>query len=416
VGLVWVLGAALTVGLVPLSSADTVGDKKKLDSDITRLRTALEGTSQNLARAFVALQRTRAQLPAARKQLAVAGAAQRVADRHNDAVATALAVAKANAAKSAAALALNARDSQEAQDQLANMVRDEYQQGGISGLSLALEADSPEDFTNRMILMDTVMRVRLATLRGLDTMKAEGNAVRAHLVAVRQQVMALKVQAERSLARARATRAVAAAAKARLDLLYRSQTRYAAMVAARKATESRNLRQMQAQSDALTRVLAARARAARGAAARTSHQPRSQQPRSPQPGGGGGFLRYPANAPVSSEFGMRYHPILGFSRLHAGIDFAASCGSPVYAAAGGVVIMTSFSGGYGNQVVVDHGIQGSADLTTSYNHLSSFVVTGGHVGRGQLVAYSGTTGLSTGCHLHFETREDGIPVNPRSWF
>jgi murein DD-endopeptidase MepM/ murein hydrolase activator NlpD len=121
---------------------------------------------------------------------------------------------------------------------------------------------------------------------------------------------------------------------------------------------------------------------------------------------------------VSSEFGMRFHPIWQQWILHAGMDFAANCGSPVYAAADGDVIMTTpewASGGYGNRLVIDHGLLRGVDLTTTYNHLTSFVRTGGHVSRGQLVAYSGTTGNSTGCHLHFETRQDGSPVNPRGW-
>jgi murein DD-endopeptidase MepM/ murein hydrolase activator NlpD len=181
---------------------------------------------------------------------------------------------------------------------------------------------------------------------------------------------------------------------------------------------------MQAQSNALAKVLAARARAAKAKAAREraarEAAARAANRSVPQdaPGSRGGFLSFPVNAPVSSEFGMRFHPILGYSRLHAGIDFAANCGSRVYAAAAGDIIMVipeSASGGYGNQLVIDHGIQRGVDLTTTYNHLSGYVVTGGHVNRGQLVAYSGTTGLSTGCHLHFETREDGTPVNPRLW-
>lgn len=406
--------------MVPLSSADTGGDKKKLDSGISRLRSQLEGTSADLAKAFADQQRTKAQLPGARRALTAADVAQGVADRRNEAVATALAVAKANVAKAADALVRNTRESQKAQDQLANMVRDDYQNGGVSGLSVALEADSPEDFTNRMIMMDTVMRVRLGTVRSLGTMRAEGNAVRAHLVAVRQQVTILKAQAQAALVRARAARQIAAKAKATVDHLYAAQTRYAAAVSARKATESANLTKMQAESDALTRVLAARARAAR-AAARPSHQPRGTSPRqapprNAPPGGGGGFLSYPVSAPVSSEFGLRYHPILHYWRLHSGIDFAADCGSPVYAAADGDVILSTVAGGYGNQLVVDHGIQDGVDLTTTYNHLSGFVVTGGPVHRGQLIAYSGTTGLSTGCHLHFETRENGVPVNPRLWF
>ena len=419
------VAVASALGLAPVSSADTSGDKKKLDADIVQLRLALEDTSKNLANAFIELKLTKAELPGAQQELTAAEAAQAVADRHNDDVATALAIAQANEAKAADALAQNSHDAQEAQDQLGNMARDAYQQGGVSGLSIALEATSPEDFTNRLVMMDTVMRVRGATLRGLDTMRAEGRAVQAHLVAVRQQVAELKVQAEAALAQATAARETAAAAKTKLDLLYASQTRYAATVAAQKATEISNITTMQAQSEALARVLAARAKAAREkaarekaareAAARAAH--RSVPPSAP-PGSSNGFLSYPVNAPVSSEFGMRFHPIWQQWILHAGIDFAADCGSPVYAAADGDVIMAtpeSASGGYGNRLVIDHGIQGGVYLTTTYNHLTSFVVTGGHVARGQLVAYVGTTGNSTGCHLHFETRQDGTPVNPRQW-
>ena len=409
-GLGVVLAAALTVGLVTVSRADTGGDKKKLDTRIAQLRTELEGTSKNLAQAFVELERTKAELPGARQAVAAADAAQGAADRHNDAVAMALALAQASAAKAGDELARNALESQQVQDQIGNLARDEYQQGGVSGLSIALEASSPEDFTNRMITMDTVMRIRDATLRDLDTMLAEGRAVRAHLVAVGQQVAALKVQAEAALAQATVARDHAAAAKTRLDRMIAAQTRYAATVAAKKTTEFTNFKRMQARSDALRRILAARAAAARAAHPRV-HRGTIQGPR-------GGFLSYPVNAPVSSEFGMRLDPVLEIWALHAGIDFAAGCGSPVYAAASGDVIMATpewQSEGYGNHLVIDHGLQRGVDLTTTYNHLSSFVITGGHVDRGQLIAYIGTTGFSTGCHLHFETREDGIPVNPRLW-
>jgi murein DD-endopeptidase MepM/ murein hydrolase activator NlpD len=406
-----VAATALSLGLVALSSADTVGDKKKLDAGIAQLNAQLEDTSQNLAHAFVELQRTKAELPGARQALTTADAARSVADRHNEVVATALALARANAAKAGDALAQNARDSQQVQDQVANLALDDYEQGGVSVLSIALQANSPGDFTNRLIMMDTVMGVRESTLRELDTMLAQGQAVRAHLVAVRQQVAALKVQAEAALVQATAARRSAAAANTRLNLLFAAQTRYAATVAAKKVTEVINIDRMQAQSEALTRVLAARAQAAREAAAGAGN------PIGPQ-GSGSGFLSYPVNGPVSSPFGPRFDPIMQVWRLHAGIDFAVDCGSPVYAAAGGDVVLTtptSQSGGYGNRLVIDHGLQHGVDLTTTYNHLSSFVVTGGHVNRGQLVAYSGTTGFSTGCHLHFETREDGVPVDPRLW-
>ncbi len=423
VGLGLVLAAAVTLGLVPVSSADTIDDKKKLDADIAQLRTQLEDTSKDLANAFVELTRTKAALPGAQQALTDADATQAVADRHNDEVATALAVAQANEAKAAELLAQNARDTQEVQDQLGNLARDVYQQGGVSGLSIALEARSPEDFTNRLVMMDTVLRVRAATLRGLDTMRAEGKAVKAHLVAVRQQVAALKVQAEAALAQATAAREAAAAAKTKLDLLYAAQTLYAATVEAKKATEITNINTMQAQSDELARVLAARAKAAREKAAREKAAREAAarlagRSAPPGPVQGSGPLGQPVNGWVSSEFGWRVHPIFGTRTLHAGIDFAADCGTPVYSAAAGEVVMVtpeSASGGYGNRLVIDHGLMRGVDLTTTYNHLTSFVVTSGRVARGQLVAYVGTTGNSTGCHLHFETREDGTPVNPRLW-
>jgi murein DD-endopeptidase MepM/ murein hydrolase activator NlpD len=410
VGFGVVLALAGSLGVAPLSRADTGGDKRKVDADIAHLRTALEGTSRDLANAFVQLHRTRAELPGAQQALAAAGAAQSVADRRSDEVATALAVAQANEAKATDTLTQNERDTQDVQNQLGNMARDDYQQGGVSGLAIGLGADSPEDLTNRVIMMDTVMRVRGATLRGLDTSRAEGIAIRAHLVAVRQQVTALKVQAEAALAQATAARVAAAAAKTKLDLLYAAQARYATAVAAKQAAEIVNIKRMQAQSDALARVLAARAKAARERAGRSV--PRGA------PQGGRGLVSQPVDAPVSSEFGMRYHPIWQQWILHAGIDFATSCGSPVYAAMGGDVVMATpeaASGGYGNRLVIDHDLVRGVGLTTTYNHLTRFVVTGGHVSRGQLVAYSGTTGTSTGCHLHFETRQDGTPVNPRLW-
>ena len=420
------IAMAFTLGLAPASTADTRGDKKKLDADIALLRLQLEDTSKALTNAFIELKVTKAALPGAQQTLLVADAAQAVADRHNEEAATALALAQANEAKAAAELAQNARDTQEAQDQLGNMARDAYQQGGDSGLAIALEATSPEDFTNRLVMLDTVLRVRGATLRGLGTMQAEGKAVQAHLVAVRQQVAALKVRAAAALARATAARDVAAAAKTKLDLLYAAQKLYAATVADKKATEIKSINTMQAQSNLLQRVLAARAkaarekaareRAARAAAARAANQ---AVPRDAPAGSINGFLSYPVNAPVSSEFGMRFHPIWQRWILHAGIDFAVDCGTPVYAAAAGDVVMATpewASGGYGNRLVIDHGLQGGGvDLTTTYNHLTSFVVTSGSVARGELVAYSGTTGTSTGCHLHFETRQDGTPVNPRLW-
>jgi murein DD-endopeptidase MepM/ murein hydrolase activator NlpD len=412
------------VGIVPVSSADTAGDKKKVDANIAQLNQAIEGTSKDLAKAWLELQRTKAVLPGAVKALSAAETARLVADTDNQTLATAVAVAAADEAKARDALGKIARDSEATRDHLGNLVRNDYQQGGVTGLSIALEATSPEDFTDRILMMDTVMQVRHTTLRGLGTMRAQGLAGQSHLLAVRQRVAALKVQAEAALARATAARTAAATAKTKLDLLYATQAEYEATVAAKKAAEITRLNKMQAQSDSLMRLLAARAKAAREAAARAAAASRGSQGggshQAPPQSNGGGFLSYPVNGPVSSEFGMRLNPVTGEWRLHGGIDFAVGQNGwvPVYAAADGEVILIQDpvqSGGYGNRLVIDNGFVRGVGLMTTYNHLSSFVVRSGHVARGQIVAYSGNTGNSTGPHLHFETVQNGTLVNPRLW-
>ncbi len=122
----------------------------------------------------------------------------------------------------------------------------------------------------------------------------------------------------------------------------------------------------------------------------------------------GRFSR-PVNAPMTSGFGMRHHPILRRTRMHNGIDFGAKSGTPIRAAADGVVIASTYSGGFGNMVILDHG----GGISTLYGHCSRRAVAAGQrVSRGQVIAYVGSTGLSTGPHLHWEVRVNGRPVNP----
>ncbi len=120
-------------------------------------------------------------------------------------------------------------------------------------------------------------------------------------------------------------------------------------------------------------------------------------------------MAWPVDGRITSYFGYRYHPILHFTRLHAGVDFGAHWGSPIYATADGQVVGAGWAGGYGRQVRLAHG----NGLVSSYSHMSEIAAEPGTiVRRGQLIGYVGSSGLSTGPHLHFEVKRDGMPINP----
>ncbi|WP_068070647.1 M23 family metallopeptidase [Novosphingobium lentum] len=125
-----------------------------------------------------------------------------------------------------------------------------------------------------------------------------------------------------------------------------------------------------------------------------------------------GMLGAPVSgAHITSGYGLRRHPILGFVRMHAGIDFAAPWGSPIYAMNDGVVSFAGRHGGHGNYVRLEH----SGGLGTGYGHMSRIAVSpGARVSRGQVIGYVGSTGLSTGPHLHYELYRDGRTVDPNS--
>jgi murein DD-endopeptidase MepM/ murein hydrolase activator NlpD len=123
-----------------------------------------------------------------------------------------------------------------------------------------------------------------------------------------------------------------------------------------------------------------------------------------------GLLKTPVDgARLTSGFGMRMHPILGFTRMHKGVDFGAPTGTPIYAAGDGVIEFAGWAGGYGHFVKIRH----NPHTETAYGHMSRIAAAmGAHVHQGEVIGYVGMTGDATGPHLHYEVLKDGIQVNP----
>ena len=122
-------------------------------------------------------------------------------------------------------------------------------------------------------------------------------------------------------------------------------------------------------------------------------------------------LAMPVNGRITSQFGSRRHPILGYRRMHAGMDFGAPYGAPIYAVTDGTVNYAGYNGGYGRYVRLNHG----GGMGSGYAHMSRIAVRSGQsVRRGQVIGYVGSTGLSTGPHLHYELYRNGAAINPAS--
>lgn len=127
---------------------------------------------------------------------------------------------------------------------------------------------------------------------------------------------------------------------------------------------------------------------------------------------GTGRFVWPVAGTQTSPFGYRHHPIFGRQIFHSGLDLGAASGTPIHAADSGTVVESGWRGGYGKMVIIDHG----GGLATLYGHCSVLYVSSGQtVGKGQRIAAVGSTGYSTGPHLHFEVRQNGNPVDPRGW-
>ncbi len=438
VGLLVAVTVAVAAGLTVPVVAGPAEDKSRVERELEQARGDLDESTNDLVKATAALTRAKDALGTARDELAeVRG--DLVVARAKDAAASRQLAAATAAETSAAERAEQAKDEVARQrQQIAQFANATYQNSDMTALSVVVGARSTDDLLSAMQVIATVsgsqvtaltryanartqMNVRLAIAHQTqDTSTRLRREAAAHLGDVkrledRQEAQTAKV-AHLVAGRADKQRA---AAKARTD----------ARAEIRKLERERETITAQLREIARKRAAEERRRAAERAAEEAEQQEAEQQEAEQQeaeqqeapaprqaPSGGGGLFGRPVNGPVTSPFGYRYHPILHYWRLHDGMDYGVGCGTPLYAGRSGQIVGAYYGSGYGNRVIIDHGWLNGASMSTSYNHLTSFSVgSGQHVSRGQLIGYSGTTGMSTGCHLHFMVYRNGTPVNPANY-
>lgn len=266
------------------------------------------------------------------------------------------------------------------------------EQPGPKAASDILDLRSIDEVQRRMSYLQAVAATDARDLDRLEWLTARTRALQTAQQSAQRQALAQRdavASDEADLARARQALVDASAAQAQnADSLSGLQ----AQLDAEKARLQAQLAALQAQSNSIAALIRQEETAQSGAAFT------------------GGQLAEPVpGAPVTSPFGWRVDPILQTRSLHTGIDFGAPYGTPIHAAADGVVVAAGPEGGYGNATILEHG----GGIATLYGHQEQILVSpGDHVARGQVIGLVGCTGWCTGPHVHFEVRVDGTPVDP----
>ena len=301
-------------------------------------------------------------------------------------------------------ITLNERQLAEAQKRLEGResvfykrVRDIYINGRLSYLDVVIGSKDFSDFANRLEVLKRIIDSDITLINEIKKERSEIEAHKQKLEADRAKLVELEKAALAKQAEIEQKKAE------RNVVLQKAQND--------RATAMQAIEELNASSAQVSAMLKER-QAARAAAAAAAAQSSGGQGASDNWVQGTGQLGWPVSGEITSPYGYRVHPIWGTTIYHSGIDIGIDEGTPVHAADGGVVVWSGWMGGYGYAVVIDHG----NGLSTLYGHNSELAVDEGQsVAKGQVISYAGSTGNSTGPHVHFEVRANGDPVDPMGY-
>ncbi len=288
--------------------------------------------------------------------------------------------------------------------QLAQIAVDHYESGDPSllGLTAVFSGQDPTDITSQLESMQSVMDKEQSIYDSLQASRIVLQIRKQQVADAEQEVASERKAAAENLDTMQQLEQQAAEQEAQVAQLV--VDRQAALDSAQQAKKAakRQIAKFKKEREKIQKMIERRTRTTNG-----SYN---------GPGGGNGFFDMPVNGPITSPYGWRIHPIWGYYSLHDGIDIGAACGTPIRAPAAGKVVSEYYNVAWGNRLFLSHGIHYGVGLSTIYNHLSKYAVhVGQTVQRGQIIGYVGTTGWSTGCHLHWTVMENGQTVDPMKW-
>ena len=395
------LSALCAVGLsfavISPVSADPRDDARNASKRAARAEAILEDATALARSAAIRLEAATAALPEAQR---------RVATSRGMVIAAQVAANTARRSADAARIAYDAVAGrfQLAQDRVERARRRvddiasaSYMGGNFTAINVLVGATGPQDAIDRLDLVDQIMQKQQDGVAEMTAARWAARAEQDEAGLAKRAAESAAQEAKRKLAAARSAQHSAVLAQAAVIALANARAR--ALATARSQ-----------RSAVLAGYQQARTQEARIVAALRGWRDKGGVINSMMPGR---TLLMPVHGWKSSDFGERYDPFYRVWQLHAGTDFAADGGTPIRAAADGRVIRAGWNGGYGNYTCISHGEFEGDNFSTCYGHQSAILVNvGEHVRRGEIIGRVGTTGASTGFHLHFETRFDGVPKSP----
>jgi murein DD-endopeptidase MepM/ murein hydrolase activator NlpD len=388
---------------VPFAHADDLNDKKhKVQQGIKAVTNDFDDASAALVAATRRLTAARADLVGAERRLAVTQGELTAAQVLDAQMQAKLAAAEQELARAEKAVTDGVAAVKEQRADIGRLAAADFQYGDpkLMGLSVMLNSQNPEDLTTQMNTVDNLMS-REGTM--LDHLKATEALLKVEKEKVAEAKAAVAEQrkvAAANLVRRRALEQAAATDRAAVARQVAARGQAAAQARQIRLRDLARLHQLKKREARIQKQILARAAHHKGGYS----------------GETGGFLYRPVPGAVPSPYGWRRHPIYGYWGLHDGTDFSAPCGEPMHAGATGRVISEYYSSVWGNRLYLDVGRVNGKSMVLIYNHASSYKAhTGDRVGRGDVVAYAGTTGWSTGCHLHFTVMLGGNPVDPMNF-
>jgi len=286
-----------------------------------------------------------------------------------------------------------------------------YKGGGMLMVGSLLDSGSPSEFALRLGYLEQLAGDHRSALNRLTAARFAAREKTNEALTAREVADRIAAKAASSLAASQAAAATADRAATAVTALIDQREQAAADAASEREAVLARYEQLKAESARIEAAL-------RAAAARSKRQvavkPSTAAPSAPE---SGGYLLMPiSGGHRTSTFGMRFHPLFHTWLMHSGMDIGAATGTPIYAADDGEVVTAGWRGGYGNYTCISHGSYQGRNMATCYGHQSKILVSDGQqVRRGQVIGRVGSTGNSTGAHLHFEVRLNGSPANPASW-